>query len=379
MPGYHPVAMTPEELREDRLQFRNRTLIVAGVLLLVAAAIWLAFQIGTVIFMVFVSVFVAVAVEPPVHALTKRGWRRGTATGVVFLAAVLLGAGFFVALAPLLIDQFNQFIDALPGYVESFLQFLDDTFGFQVNLDVTADAGEDTNAVVDWLAGHAGGIIGGVAAVLGSIGAFFVFVSTVAIFSFYMVAELPQLQRAVLAWMPEKRQREALHVWDVAVEKMGGYIYSRLILAIIGGFVSTIFLAFLDVPFALSLGIWVGVLSQFIPVVGTYLAAILPAVVALSSGGTTTMIWVIIFFVAYQQLENLVISPRITKRTMSIHPAISIAAIIIGGNLLGAIGIVLALPMTGIIQALISESSRRHEVVLDQQGPPVAAGEEPAG
>jgi predicted PurR-regulated permease PerM len=170
--------------------------------------------------------------------------------------------------------------------------------------------------------------------------------------------------------MPERRQREALHIWDVAVEKMGGYIYSRLILAFISGSIAAAFLAFLDVPFALSLGIWIGVLSQFIPVVGTYLALILPAIVALSSNGTTTMIWVIVFFVAYQQVENLLLSPRITKRTMSIHPAVSIAAIIMGGQLMGAIGIILALPMAGIIQALISESSRRHELFLDAESPP---------
>jgi predicted PurR-regulated permease PerM len=88
------------------------------------------------------------------------------------------------------------------------------------------------------------------------------------------------------------------------------------------------------------------------------------------------MIWVIIFFTAYQQVENYVFSPRITKRTMEIHPAVSIAAIIIGGKLMGGIGVVLALPMTGIIQAIISESSKRHDVILDDvEGEPEATPE----
>ena len=117
----------------------------------------------------------------------------------------------------------------------------------------------------------------------------------------------------------------------------------------------------------MSLGIWVGVLSQFVPVVGTYLAAILPAIVALSSQGVSTMIWVIVFFTAYQQIENYVFSPRITKRTMEIHPAVSVAAIFIGGQLMGGIGVVLALPMTGIIQAIISEWGNRRYVV-DEEG-----------
>jgi predicted PurR-regulated permease PerM len=143
---------------------------------------------------------------------------------------------------------------------------------------------------------------------------------------------------------------------------MGGYIYSRLILAAIGGTISALFLTALKVPFSVPLGIWVGVLSQFIPVVGTYLAAVLPAVVALSVDGATA-IWVVVFFVAYQQIENFLISPRITKRTMSLHPAISVAAIIIGGALMGGIGIILALPVAAIIQAVISTSLQRHEVI----------------
>ncbi len=363
--GYHP---TPVESRKNTLEwthFRDRTLVVAGVVLALAGVFWFATQIRGVLFMVFVSIFIAVAIEPPVHYLAKRGWRRGAATGVVFLVAALVGVGFILALAPLLVRQFNQLISNLPSYISSVVEFLNTTFGTDLSIQNTSALAVNSTAVSDWLSGHAGGVVGGIASVAGAIAGFFIFVSTVAIFSFYIVADLPQLQRTVLSFMPEKRQRDALHVWDVAVEKMGGYVYSRLILALLSATVTTLLLSALKVPFALSLGVWVGVLSQFIPVVGTYLAAILPAIVALSANGTTTALWVVVWFVGYQQLENLVFSPRITRRTMAIHPAVSIAAIIIGGNLMGGIGIVLALPMTGIIQALISETSRRHAVILD--------------
>jgi len=359
----------------DDRRFARRALIVAVVLLAVAAVLWLTFRLSSILFMIFVSLFVAVAIEPPVHFLEKRGWRRGTATGVVFLTALVIAIGFFLALAPLLVDQFNQLIERVPGYIEGFVDFLNTTFGTDIQIQEDGNLNFESDAIANWLAGHAGGVVGGITSVVGAVAGFFIFASTVAIFSFYMVAELPQLQRTVLSFMPAKQQRDALHVWDVAVEKMGGYIYSRLILALLSAALTTVFLTFLDVPFALSLGIWVGVLSQFIPVVGTYLAAILPALVALSSSGTATMLWVIVFFVGYQQVENLVFSPRITKRTMSIHPAVSIAAIIIGGILMGPIGIILALPMTGIIQALISESTRRHEVVLDGDSNDVGVGD----
>jgi predicted PurR-regulated permease PerM len=178
-----------------------------------------------------------------------------------------------------------------------------------------------------------------------------------------MLADLPKLQRTVLSFMPEEQQKKAVRVWVVAVEKMGGYIYSRLILAAVSATITYIFLTALGVPFAISLAIWVGILSQFVPVVGTYLASILPAIVALTFRDWATAIWVVVFFVAYQQLENYLIAPRITKRTMEIHPAISVGAIIVGATLLGGFGVILALPMAGIIQALISESRKSYEVV----------------
>ncbi len=352
--------------KKDNRRFRRRTLVVAGVILATAATLFLVYRLRTLLFMVFVSVFVAVAVEPAVHFLEKRGWRRGLATGLVFLVAFALFVLFFVALAPLFVRQVNSLIDALPGYIESITELISDTFDIDLSTETLQ---EEAAGLPDLLGGAGGTIIGGVVSVTTGIASFLFFATTVALFSFYMVAELPQLQRTVLSTMNEERQRDALHVWDVAVEKMGGYIYSRLILALLSGLIAGVFLYILDVPFAVSLGLWVGVLSQFIPVIGTYLAMILPAVVALSSRGVSTMLWVIAFFVAYQQLENYLIAPRITKRTMEIHPAVSIGAIIIGSALLGPIGVILALPMTGIIQALLSEVRKHHEVILDQPEP----------
>jgi predicted PurR-regulated permease PerM len=349
------------ELQDNR-NFRRRTLVVAGVLVATAVVGYMLFRLRSLVFMIFVAVFIAVAIEPPVHYLEKRGWRRGAATGVVFLVIFAILVVFFVSLAPLFVTQINDLIAQLPTYIESVSELVETWFGIELSTEALQT---EAAGLPEIIAGAGGTILGGVVSVTTGIASFLFFAATVALFSFYMVADLPQLQRTVLSTVPEKRQHDLMHVWDVAVEKMGGYIYSRLILAALSGTVASIFLSVLDVPFAISLGIWVGVLSQFIPVVGTYLAAILPAVVALSAGGITTMLWVIGFFLAYQQLENYLIAPRITKKTMEIHPAVSIGAIIVGSQLLGPIGVILALPMAGIIQALISESRKHHEVILD--------------
>jgi predicted PurR-regulated permease PerM len=346
--------------------FVRRTLIIALVVLGVAAVLWLALRLSNVIFMVFVSLFVTVAFEPPVHFLAKRGWRRGAATGVVFGAAFVLIVLFFWALVPLFVGQVERLVDSIPGMIESFLLFLRDTLGFDISNVDAEQAGSDLLASMrDFGSTVAGGVVGIASSLFGML----IFATTVALFSFYMIAELPKLQRTVLSFMPGPQQRRALHIWDVAVEKMGGYIYSRLILAVVSATITYLFLTALDVPFAISLAIWVGILSQFVPVVGTYLASVLPALVALTFNDIGTTVWVIVFFVGYQQLENYLISPRITERTMEIHPAISVGAIIIGGTLLGGIGVILALPMAGIIEAIISETRRSYDVVLDHDGP----------
>lgn len=359
---YADAAMTPAERAEMR-RFRNRTLVVAGVLLGVLAVLWLTWRLSNLLFMIFVALFITIAFEPPVHWLEKKGWRRGMAAFVVLLAAVLLIAGFIAALAPLFVAQVDQLVQELPRIIESFATWLNESFGLQIEVDpekLASDLGASWQQV-------GGGLAGGVLTFLSSVGNFLLFTTTTALFAFFMLAELPQMQRTVLSFMPKERQMRALEIWDVAVEKMGGYIYSRLVLAVIGAGVAWAGLQILGVPFAPSLGIWVGVLSQFVPVVGTYLAMILPAIVAFTFNGIQTMVWVIVIFVVYQQVENYLVGPWITKRTMEIHPAITVGAILAGGYLLGGVGVILALPVAGIVQAIIGEYRKSHDVVLDDE------------
>ncbi len=122
------------------------------------------------------------------------------------------------------------------------------------------------------------------------------------------------------------------------------------------------FLVLMGVPYGLALGLWVGIVSQFIPTVGTYIAMVLPVIVALAQDPVTAL-WVLLFLVLYQQFENYVLGPRITKRTMEVHPAVAIGTVFAGGLLLGGVGAVLALPTAAVVQALISTHTTEQEVI----------------
>jgi predicted PurR-regulated permease PerM len=341
-------------------------LTVALVLLGVLAALWVVGRLRGLIFMVFIALFTTVALEPAVLWLTGRRWNRRRATQVVFLTTTLLVVGFVAALVPLFVSQATALLEDLPGLIES----LQDLAGRIRFLDIElldAEAITEFQDVEVLLGRFGSSLAGGVFALSNTlISAIFQGV-TILLFAYYMIAEGPRMRRTVLGVFPQERQREILRIWEIAVQKTGGYIYSRLILSVVAAGFTALVLVLLDLPYVAALGLWVGVISQFVPVVGTYIAAVLPVLVALADTPIKAL-WVLVALVAYQQIENYLVAPRITAKAMAIHPAISVGAVIAGAALLGGVGAVLALPVAATVQALISASLERHEVVIGEDG-----------
>ncbi len=152
-----------------------------------------------------------------------------------------------------------------------------------------------------------------------------------------------------------------LRAWEIAVVKTGGYIYSRALMALISGIAHYVLLETLGVPYAPALAVWVGLVSQFIPTIGTYLAGALPMLIAFTVDPWYAL-WVLIFVVVYQQFENYVLQPRITAKTVDIHPAVAFGSVVAGTALLGAVGALVAIPVTATLQAFLGAYVRRYAV-----------------
>ncbi len=163
------------------------------------------------------------------------------------------------------------------------------------------------------------------------------------------------------SYLPPKHQETVLRTWEVGIEKTGAYLYSRLLLAIFSGVATFIVLTALGVPFAVPLAVWMGLVSQFIPTIGTYIAMALPLLVAVVQSPVDALI-LLVFFTLYQQIENYLLSPRITARTMQLHPAVAFGCAIAGASISGIVGAFLALPLAAIVQALGSTYIHRHDV-----------------
>jgi predicted PurR-regulated permease PerM len=334
---------------------RAMLLFFAGVVTLFTAA-WLISALRELLLILLVSLFLAFALEPAVNVLDRRGWRRGAATGLIFLALVVAVVGFVAAMSVLVVDQVSTFADDAESYGNQIEDYAKDWFDADIDVDEAVDdlTAED-GPLREFAANNAADIA---AAVLG--GVFQAF--TVALFTFYLVADGPRLRRTICSLLRPDRQREVLRAWELAIDKTGGYIYSRALLAGLSALATWIALTIIGVPYAIALALWVGIISQFVPVVGTYIAGALPVVIA-ALNDPIDVIWTLAFIILYQQVENYLLAPRITAHTMELHPAVAFGTVIAGAALIGPVGAVLALPAAAVGQAFISTYVQRHDVV----------------
>jgi predicted PurR-regulated permease PerM len=308
-----------------------------------------------------ISLFVSFALEPAVNWLARRGWKRGLATGAVMLVTVLLAIAFVALMVPLVAEQVRALIQNIPEWVNHVNPTLDRWFHVKI---ATSSADAQSQKLMDAITGVGTRMAGNVLGIaVGFVGTIFQ-VFTIGLFSFYLIAEGPRVRRTMLSLMPSERQHDVLRVWEVAIDKTGGYLYSRLLLALISGVCHFIVLTSLRVPFAVPLALWMGLVSQFIPTVGTYIAAAIPLLVAVLDAPWKALV-LLGFIIVYQQIENMSFAPRVTAHTMDMHAAVAFGSVIAGAALFGPLGAVLAIPGVAILQAVIWTSLSRYQVVDD--------------
>jgi len=337
---------------------RAIALFLGGVVVLVVFQ-WLLVRLQGLLLDLLVALFLSFALEPAVNWLQDRGWRRGLATGAAFVGLAAFGAVFLGAIGAVVVDQVSQFIDESDEYAARVANLVNERFGANISVEqlqqeLTRDDGP-VRGFAERLAGNAVGVATGSLVVLFR-------VLSIGLFTFYLVADGPRFRRTICSFVPPARQRTVLETWEIAIDKTGGYLYSRALLALLSAVFHWVAFELVGVSYALALGLFVGLISQFVPTIGTYLAGSLPVLVALANDPVEAL-WVLGIIVVYQQIENYLFAPRITARTMALHPAVAFATVIAGAALFGGIGALLALPAAAVCQALGSTYVARHEVI----------------
>ncbi|MEX0768612.1 MAG: AI-2E family transporter [Microthrixaceae bacterium] len=306
-----------------------------------------------------VSLFLSFAVEPAVNFLGNRGWKRGRATLACFVVIFGIGGVFIAIMVGLVVTQTADLVQNAPGYINESTAWVNGNF----DTELTGDKLNETVVKYqDDLTSIATSTGGRVLSVTGSALGVVFQMFTVFLFSYYMISQAPLMRRNVCSFLPAARQEVVLRLWELSVEKTGGWVFSRLLLASVSAVSSWVVFEILNLPSPVALALWMGLVSQFIPVIGTYLGGALPLLLALLNDPIDA-VWVLVWILVYQQIENYLLSPRITAHTMDLHPAVAFGAALAGASLFGPMGAILALPVAAVIQAVISSYLERHEVI----------------
>jgi predicted PurR-regulated permease PerM len=342
-------ALVPEPA-ERVVDFRPRTILRILALLIATAIVLEVIYIARhVISWVFIAVFLALALNPAVDWLEVRlNNRRGAATGIVFVAAVIVIAGIGFLFIPTLVNQVNDFAHKVPDYLDDLtkgrgrLGFLQEKYHL---VDKARKALREGGASkLFGLSGTALAVAKGVVnAVLATV--------TIAFMTFFMLLEGRGWIESFLRQLPAESQKRWRRLGHQIYLTVGGYVSGNLLISLIAGGLTTVVLLILGVPFAVALGLIVAILD-LIPLAGATLAAIIVGAVAFLHSIPAGII-VVVFFIVYQQVENHILQPVVYGRTVQLSPLVVLISVLIGAELAGVLGALAAIPVAGSLQVIL--------------------------
>ncbi len=333
-----------------RASLTNRGLLRA---VLVAFVLFLAYrflvEVVTTALLLATGLLLAVALSAPVEALHRRKVPRAVSVALIFLAGVaVLGAGGYL-LFPVLAEQAAQLASALPG---AFFELVERAERLVDDLGLNIGGGEG-NVSPSTLADAGRRLLGGALGLFGGLASFFAGLIVLLFVSLYLAA----MPGPVVGWIvrlfpPQKREGVRGLLSEVRTNLLG-WLGGQLVSMIVLGVLSTAALYFIGVPGALFLGIFTGLIC-FVPLVGPVVSAVPPLVLAFA-GNPIDALWVLLAYVAIQQLEGNLLTPLVMNKAASLHPAVVIASVTIAGTAFGILGTLLAAPAIVVASVLVDE------------------------
>ncbi|TMK76993.1 MAG: AI-2E family transporter [Actinobacteria bacterium] len=342
--------MLPGDVQERLVRFRASTILaILGMVIAVAIlleTIWISRQ---VLAWILIALFLALALNPAVDWFQRHGVpNRGLASGLTFLVVLIVIAAISALFVPKLVSEVNGFVHKLPDYVDQIAHRRGRLGFLERKYHVTEHV---RNAVRQGGASRILGLTGTAIAITKGIITAVVATVTIAFMTFFMLLEGPAWVERFYGLLPQRHRERWRGIGGQIYRTVGGYVTGNLLISVIAGVSSTLVLLALGVPYAVALGLLVGILD-LIPLAGATLAAIILAAVAFLHTIVAGIV-VIVFFVVYQQIENHILQPYVYSRTVQLSPLAILIAVLIGAELAGILGALAAIPVAGTIQVLL--------------------------
>ena len=318
----------------------------------VAIALYVLYLLRKPIGWLLIAAFLAVALSPPVNVLERR-MRRGLAITVVYLGLLAIPLLLIALIVPPMVTEANKFADNVPQYARDVTKFVQENERLRElnkDYDITSQLEKEAGKLPQRLGGAAGTLrdLG-----FGIVNSAFALITILVLAAFLLGSGRRWVDAIIGARPPEQRLRLRRSL-DRMAEAVAGYVAGAMTIAVIAGVSTYIVLTILGVPFRAPLALIAGLFS-LIPLVGASIAAVMIGIFTVFEDfPTTTIIWTV-WAIGYQQLENHLIQPQIQKRTVHVHPFITIVAVLFGASLLGVLGALVAIPVAASIQILLRE------------------------
>ena len=328
---------------ETRQELLNRAFLYV---VLISISVLIFLRVKSLIFDLFVAVVLAALAEPVVYRLSQKINRKASAMVAVSLILLVIGATLF-SIIPIMVQELYFLSSQIPTYFDNFINYLN-VEGFAVSSQSLDLESQFNSLIKDYGSTVGSSVVFAGQGLLRTLGHIFV----IFFFTYYLISEGDGWRIKLKESLPDNVSTSIDQVWTIGVSKAGGFIVAKVILGVLASIVLSVSFLIIGLPSPIALGVAAGILSQLIPVVGTFLGGLVPFIASISLG-TTAMIATVLVLLIYQVVENYFVSPRVTKSTMEIHPAIAVFSTLFGAYTLGGVGAILALPVAATVQGVI--------------------------
>ena len=329
-----------------------------GVLLAVAIGATVG-SLATILTYIGAALFLALGLDPLVTWLEKHKFPRPLAIVTVLVAVLGVFVGLVFAIIPVITEQVNKAIKAVPGLINGFSDGtirdnVQDAFPW-LNVDDMLTGVQDWFATLDLTSIGGGVLTVGIGIATGVTGAIVVLILTI-----YFVASLTNLKRGLYQLVPASKRPTFIDLAEQVAAAVGRYVIGQGSLALVNGILSFIFLTLIFPAFGLpvsysALLAFIAFLGSLIPLVGTVSGSVVITLLVLVFNGPPSVIAVGIYYLVYMQVEAYFLNPRIMAQAVKVPGAIVVIAALAGGTLLGILGALIAIPVAAAILLIINQ------------------------
>jgi predicted PurR-regulated permease PerM len=327
---------------------RSVFVILSGGLAFLVAVL-LFWKLRRIVGLIVIAAFFATILNPIVDALTRLKMRRGVATSIVFLLGVAAFAGLVYTFVRPIYDAGQSFARDVPGFVERARNGEGRVGELIKRYNIDEKVAENAPKLQEALSNAGGPAVRTAQRVASGLLALL----TIMVLSFLMLLEAPAIIGAFLALLSPRHSVQVRRIGQDVARAVTGYMAGNLLISVIAGTVTWIFLTIVHVPFAGVLGLWVG-FADLLPLVGATIGAI-PTIAIAFLHSTGSGIAMVIFYIVYQQIENHILQPVVMSRTVNLNPLLVLLSVLVGVELAGFVGALLAIPAAGAIQVIVRD------------------------